>query len=460
MTRWPAAVGVCVITACGGGPESWDGFVYYADTPHEGYEYAIRQAGLEETALGYEWITAGRVALTRALSVDPPYEEVGYLDPLEAGAMGFKVSAERGQLLRIEVEMESDDPSRVFLDLFRVMDDTLRPHRHEAYADSSERSLDFFVRRTGDYVLRVQPELLRGGRYRIRIITASSLGFPVEGHGVTAIRSVYGDPRDGGRREHQGVDIFAPRGTPVLAAEDGRVSRVRNGGLGGKTVWLRDRFGQSLYYAHLDSQAVRRNQEVRRGDTLGFVGNTGNARTTPPHLHFGIYSRGAYNPFASLNPLPTDPPRLAADTATVGGWARTVVDGLRVRRSPGRRGDILGELNRNTPMLVVGGAGSWFRVLLPDGVMGFVAAASVEPATRPLRNADLSDGGMLLGGPTPTAAIRDSIAPGSRVLVFGEFEGFLFVQGSQGPPGWLPLDSGMIFSPTRAGVAAAGDGTT
>ncbi len=73
----------------------------------------------------------------------------------------------------------------------------------------------------------------------------------------------------------------------VLA--NGRIGFTGEKGLGGKQVWLRDtKRGQSLYYAHLDSIA-KTSGSVKTGDTLGFVGNTGNARTTPPHLHFGIY---------------------------------------------------------------------------------------------------------------------------------------------------------------------------
>ena len=432
--------GLFLVTACGTDDAPIEGPLFFPTTPHESYEFAIREAGLEQTALGYEWITAGRYALTRALPVQPPYEEVGYLDPLEAGAMGYRITAERGQLLRIEVDVESDEPSRVFLDLFRVVGDTLRPHRREAYADSTERSLEFFVRRDGDYVLRVQPELLRGGRYRIKIVTAASLAFPVEGRSVTAIRSAYGDPRDGGRREHQGIDIFAPRGTPVLAATDGRVRSVRNSGLGGRTVWLRDLYGQSQYYAHLDSQVVRRGDSVKAGDTLGFVGNTGNARTTPPHLHFGVYSRGAYDPFPALNPLQSDPPSLLADTSNVGRWVRNTVADLRVRTSPARRGTVVSELARNTPMLVVGGTSSWYRVLLPEGEMGFVDARSVEPVSRPLRSAVLAEGGVLLESPRATAAVRARFVPGSEVSVLGEFGSFLFVRGVNGPAGWLLLD--------------------
>ena len=108
--------GLFLVVACGTDDAPVEGPIYFPTTPHESYEFAIREAGLEQTALGYEWITAGRYALTRALTVQPPYEEVGYLDPLEAGAMGYRVTVERGQLLRIEVDMESDELSRVFLE--------------------------------------------------------------------------------------------------------------------------------------------------------------------------------------------------------------------------------------------------------------------------------------------------------------------------------------------------------
>ncbi|MCZ6917055.1 MAG: M23 family metallopeptidase [Gemmatimonadetes bacterium] len=412
---------------------------FLPSTPHESYEYAIRQANLQETALGYEWLIAARRVLTHALTVETPYEEVGYFDPLQAGAMGYRVSALRGQMLVFSVEIDGDGPSRVFLDLFRAVDDTLRPHRREAYADSTDRVLQHFVRRDGDYILRVQPELLRGGRYRITITQGASLAFPVEGEGLGSIRSVFGDVRDGGRRDHHGVDIFAPRGTPVLAASSGQVRSTRTGGLGGRVVWLKDEFGQSQYYAHLDSQAVRRGQRVNQGDTLGFVGNTGNARTTSPHLHFGIYSRGPYDPYPSLKQLPATPPRLTADTSIVGRWARSTSDGLRMRASPTRRAQGLGEIARHTPMLVIGGVGGWYRVILPDGAAGFVLAVSLEPIA-PLRRAELTDGGVLLDSPIPTAVVVETMGPGSEVAVLGEYGEYLFVQPDDGPPGWLLLD--------------------
>ena len=443
---WWVAAGLLTAAGCGG-RDSDTTPAFYPMTPHEHYEYAIREVGLERTALGYEWITASREALTKALRIQPPYEEIGYLDPLEAAAMGYRVEVDRGQVLLVEVQIDGDGDAaggqrnRIFLDLFRARDDTLRPHRHEAFADTlAPPRLAYFVRRGGEYVVRVQPELLRGGRYRIRIVRAASLTFPVEGRDISSIRSVFGDPRDGGGREHHGVDIFAPRGTPVVAATDGRVRSTRTGGLGGKVVWLRDVFGQSLYYAHLDRQVVRRGDSVRAGDTLGFVGNTGNARTTPPHLHFGIYSRGPYDPFPALRAVPSTPPRLTADTARVGAWARTTVDGLRLRATPSTRATPLRTLGRYTPMLVVGGSGRWYRVVLPDATMGFVLAQSMESAGRPLRHAELTDGGVLLDRPLASGAVVDSLGPGGHVFVLGSFGGFLYVQSPKGRAGWLVLD--------------------
>lgn len=140
------------------------------------------------------------------------------------------------------------------------------------------------------------------GTYGIVLRTDPVLTFPVAGRSDRDIQSFWGDSRGGGERQHEGNDIFAPRGTPVVAVTDGRVRSTRVTERGGKTVWLRDAEGRGLayYYAHLDTQLVQEGDYVARGDTLGRVGNTGNARTTPPHLHFGIYRRGARDPWAYL----------------------------------------------------------------------------------------------------------------------------------------------------------------
>jgi len=151
-------------------------------------------------------------------------------------------------------------------------------------------------------VLCLQPELERTGQYSLSIAVGPSLGFPVSGTKAKA-GSFWGASRDGGKRNHEGVDIFAPKGTPAVASEEGMITSVREGGIGGKVVWLRPTGkNYTLYYAHLDQQLVQPGQMVKKGDVIGTVGNTGNARTTPAHLHFGIYTfGGAVDPYPFIN---------------------------------------------------------------------------------------------------------------------------------------------------------------
>lgn len=108
-------------------------------------------------------------------------------------------------------------------------------------------------------------------------------------------------PRSGGRR-HEGVDIFAARGTPVRSTTEGIVLRRTGNRLGGKVVWMLGPAGHRHYYAHLDGFSHLRNGErIAAGTTLGYVGNTGNAKSTPPHLHYGIYTaKGPINPYPLL----------------------------------------------------------------------------------------------------------------------------------------------------------------
>lgn len=130
----------------------------------------------------------------------------------------------------------------------------------------------------------------------------SSLPVPVQGVGAERIADTFDAPR-GRDRRHAGIDIFAARGTPVLSATRGIVLSVREGGLGGRQVWVLGPAGERHYYAHLDDWApdLRRNRIVRAGDQLGTVGDSGNAQGTPPHLHYGIYGRnGAYDPLPLL----------------------------------------------------------------------------------------------------------------------------------------------------------------
>ncbi len=120
-------------------------------------------------------------------------------------------------------------------------------------------------------------------------------------NGAVAFRDSWGEPRSGGR-SHQGVDMMATRGTPLVAIENGTVLRIGNGGLGGKTVWLRSDSGHEYYYAHLDGWAsgLGEGDYLEVGELLGYVGNTGNAIHTLPHLHFEYHRNGG----SPVNPYP------------------------------------------------------------------------------------------------------------------------------------------------------------
>jgi murein DD-endopeptidase MepM/ murein hydrolase activator NlpD len=130
--------------------------------------------------------------------------------------------------------------------------------------------------------------------------------FPVAG--PVQFANDWGFARPGGR-SHEGIDLFAARGTPVVAVADGTLFNVGWNGLGGWRLWVRDTSGNGFYYAHLDaySPAAVEGAAVTRGTVLGYVGDTGDARGTPPHLHFEIHPGGG-------GPVPPYP--------IVTGWPR------------------------------------------------------------------------------------------------------------------------------------------
>lgn len=131
-----------------------------------------------------------------------------------------------------------------------------------------------------------------------RMSPPASLTVPVQGVKPAQIADTFGAPR-GSDRTHAGVDIFAARGTPVLSATRGLVVSIRDTGRGGKQVWVLGPARERHYYAHLDAwkPGLEEGDIVMRGDALGYLGTTGNASGTPPHLHYGIYgTQGAYDP--------------------------------------------------------------------------------------------------------------------------------------------------------------------
>lgn len=133
-------------------------------------------------------------------------------------------------------------------------------------------------------------------------LSSSSLRMPVVGVRPHDLSDSWHDPRSGGR-VHKGIDIFASRGTEVVAVADGIISYIGDQRLGGHCVWLTTENGASFYYAHLDRWApgLYEGMEVQSGDLIGYVGNTGNAAHTPSHLHFAVnQSDEMVNPYPLL----------------------------------------------------------------------------------------------------------------------------------------------------------------
>ena len=145
-------------------------------------------------------------------------------------------------------------------------------------------------------------------RYTMRLAAMPkpvSLPVPVAGVPARALRDTWNGARSEGRK-HEGIDIFAERGTPVLSSTEGIVADVGTNRLGGLVVWVIGPGGQRHYYAHLAGYGdVKAGMRIAPGRVLGYVGNTGNAQGTPPHLHYGVYDvGGAINPYPLLRAKP------------------------------------------------------------------------------------------------------------------------------------------------------------
>ncbi|HSU17745.1 M23 family metallopeptidase [Longimicrobium sp.] len=124
----------------------------------------------------------------------------------------------------------------------------------------------------------------------VDVLRSRNLLLPVEGLTAGQLHDTYNDARSGGR-VHDAIDIHAPRGTHVLATTDGTIIKLHHSSLGGITIYQLDDDGRTrYYYAHLDRYAdgIAEGVRVTRGQTIGYVGDTGNAAPGDTHLHFAI----------------------------------------------------------------------------------------------------------------------------------------------------------------------------
>ena len=331
------------------------------------YENKLESSGINSTKIGEEWLNSADEALLNAPLLQVPIAIQGSFKSKSIAAEAWKIQLEQGASINIVVRWHANDSSELIVDLLEG------PEWKELKSYTAQNdSVKFEAGKTGYYVIRIQPELLGQGNFQLRISgTATYAVFPVEGKNSRAIQSVWGDVRDGGRRTHEGVDIFAERGTPVLAPVEGVVTAVRDRGLGGKQVWVRDsERNWNLYFAHLDSQLVRNLQRVKPGDTLGLVGNTGNARTTAPHLHFGIYQSGAINPFPAIKNDFIAAPLLPDEQFSPA--MKVNVSQANLRNGPSTKSAVISRMKVEELVFIKAATSDWFQIKTIEGMTGFL----------------------------------------------------------------------------------------
>ena len=172
----------------------------------------------------------------------------------------------------------------------------------------------------------------------LEYLRARELTVPVAGVRARDVRSSFDAPRGVGERYHEAVDIPAPRGTPVLSADDGRVWKIRSNALGGLTVYAVDPGERFVYYyAHLDAyrRGLTEGQPLAKGDTLGYVGTTGNAPENVPHLHFQVSRIGADRQWWTGTPVDPAPLLRDASDAQARRRAAEPARGTKVRKDGG-----------------------------------------------------------------------------------------------------------------------------
>jgi murein DD-endopeptidase MepM/ murein hydrolase activator NlpD len=399
--------------------------------PYEQYRNFLQSTEFENSAMVRDWIAAEKEAISKPITINLPYQEITQFEKSRPQAVYFEFDTQEGQLITAEINPVSQPDAKFFLDLYEIENSE---RKHLKFAKDTNR-IEHRVRNSGRMGLRIQPELFRGGIVEVRILQNPSLAFPVEGKNHRSIASFFGDPRDGGRRRHEGVDVFAPRGTPVVSVSPGRVSRVGVNNLGGKTVSV-SQDGYSYYYAHLDTQLVRMGQAVKTGDTLGTVGNTGNAITTPPHLHFGIYRRGAVDPYPFFETASIQASHTLSDSTYLGGIARVNVGTANIRQLPNTNAAISGKLSQNEVLLLEGKHNDWFRIRLPDGSQGYVFENLITHDLFPVQKLRETQGLMVSENYNERNFFEASTIAESDLEVIGKFKDAMLLRTELGKLYW------------------------
>ncbi|MEZ4449653.1 MAG: M23 family metallopeptidase [Nannocystaceae bacterium] len=405
-------------------------------TPRAAYLASLRGEALYLPEHAESWLAAGERALETSLRSPVPLQETVAITPGGEGGLAIRLDARRGQRLVIAVRPADGAEGPIFVDLVAI-DEARHGDRRLLASGDAEGMITHDVG-GGELVLRVQPGLTTAGRFEVTVDVDPSLDFPVLGKDRRAMHSPFGAPRSGGRRRHHGVDIFAPMGTSTVAVIDGVVQRGR-GHRGGNYVWIRDEErGISLYYAHLSQVFVNTGQRVRVGEVIGRVGKTGNAETTAPHLHFGVYQRSAVDPAPFLRDEPTA--RAAERLGDLGAWMRAGRGGATLRPAPTRDAPPVAKIEHGIAARVLGVRRGFYRVALDDGTEGYVQAAALTSTRQRLSRLRLREATALHPTPGLAGAPVATIAAGDRVELLARADRALLVRGASGEAGWIEAE--------------------
>ncbi|WP_316808246.1 M23 family metallopeptidase [Pedobacter agri] len=409
--------------------------LFKAASPHEQYRRKLESAGLDKTTMGSAWITASSNSLQKALNINIPYRETGYFDAVKIPAAAYRFSATKGQKITVSL-IKKPTTSALYLDLWEL-NDVNNPKRI-ASADTLNNPIQYEIEVTGNYLIRIQPELLQSVEYTLEIVSGPSLAFPTQSKSKS-IGSYWGDGRDNNARKHEGVDIFGGFRSPVLASAAGTITRVNENNLGGKVVWLRPSGKDyTLYYAHLDEQIATEGQDVKVGDTVGLMGNTGNARNTPTHLHFGIYtSGGAINPLPFIDPVTKTPGKINASVSNLNKTLRTAGK-VNLYALPQNKSTPISSLTAGTIVNVSSATGNFYKAELPDGNTGFISSNDVVQTTKPLQQLKVKVlQQKVFNQPDSLAAVKLNLTAGETVSVLGNFNNYQLISNEHAQVGWI-----------------------
>ena len=413
--------------------------IFGKKTPHQEYEKKIKDAGLKETALGEAWLTAAAITLQNPLDISLPYSETGYFANDRANGVGLRFKARRGQKLKISITKKPVQNFAMYVDLWQPypVAENKTPKFLSA-ADTVNLSLEHVVTEDTSFILRIQPELLKEGEYTLTITVGPSLAYPISPKVKSHIGSLWGVGRDNGARKHEGIDIMAAKLSPAVASANGVVTRVNENALGGKVVFLRpENAFYSLYYAHLDSQLVTEGQRVKAGDIIGLVGNTGNAQTTVPHLHFGIYTNGgAVDPLYFVKNDYKAPAKVAVLINNLNTWMRTAKGTKFYEDQINGTGNAI-NLEETTLLRPEAGTGNYYRVILPDGKKGFVQGSSITAANKVIKRLTVKNTQPLLSSPDDAGLTKRLLTAGDKLIVLASFQDFYFVNDKDNIEGWV-----------------------